>query len=84
MTGPVREYDEEALRRVLATDPRVLETELDVVLLPDRVVVSGVVPTDARRAAVCAVLAEHVGTLPIEDRTEVAEFPSPIRGEPIR
>ena len=83
MNGSVRDYDEEALRQLLATDPRVLEQELDVVLLEDRVIVSGVVPTEARRGAVREVLAESVGELPIDDRTEVARFPPPDGAERI-
>ena len=83
MSGSVRDYDEEALRQLLATDPRVLEQELGVMLLDDRVIVSGVVPTEERRRAVRDVLAEAVGDLPIEDRTEVARFPPPEGAEHI-
>jgi hypothetical protein len=83
VNGSVRDYDEEALRQLLATDPRVLEQELDLTLLDDRVVVAGVVPTEERRRAVREVLAEAVGDLAIEDRTEVARFPPPVRPEPI-
>jgi hypothetical protein len=83
VNGSVRDYDEEALRQLLATDPRVLEQELDVALLDDRVVVSGVVPTEERRRAVHDVLVEAVGDLPIEDRTEVARFPPPDGAERI-
>jgi hypothetical protein len=83
VNGSVRDYDEEALRQLLATDPRVLEQELDVTLFDDRVVVAGVVPTEERRRAVREVLAEAVGDLAIDDRTEVASFPPPLRPEPI-
>jgi hypothetical protein len=83
VNGSVRDYDEEALRQLLATDPRVLEQELDVTLLDDRVVVAGVVPTEERRRAVREVLSEAVGDLAIEDRTEVARFPPPVHPEPI-
>jgi hypothetical protein len=83
VNGSVRDYDEEALRQLLATDPRVLEQELDVTLLDDRVVVAGVVATEERRRAVCEVLAEAVADMPIEDRIEVARFPPPVRPEPI-
>jgi hypothetical protein len=83
VNGSVRDYDEEALRQLLATDPRVLEQELDLTLLDDRVVVAGVVPTEERRRAVREVLAEAVGDLAIEDRIEVASFPPPVRPEPI-
>lgn len=81
MTGAMRDYDEEALRQRLATDPRVLEPELEVRLLDDRVVVGGVVPTQARHASVLAVVRESVGGLPIEDRLVIAAFPPPAEGE---
>jgi hypothetical protein len=83
MKGSVRDYDEEALRRLLATDPRVLEQELDVTLLDDRVIVAGVVPTEDRRRAVRDVLSEAVGDLRIDDRIEIARFPPPEGAEPI-
>jgi len=83
VNGSTRDYDEEALRQLLATDPRVHEQELVVTLLDDRVIVSGVVPTEDRRRAVCDVLSEAVGDLLVEDRTEVAAFPPPAQAEPI-
>jgi len=45
VTGDVRDYGEESLRQVLATDPRELEPELQVSIVAGRVIVRGVVPT---------------------------------------
>ncbi len=64
-------YREEDLRRALATDPRVNELELSVRVLGDRVVVSGVVATEERRAAVGDVLAELVPDLAVDNRSSV-------------
>lgn len=87
MTDTPRGYGEEALRQILATDPRVLEPELHVEILGDTVVVSGVVPTEERRRAVDEVIAEHTGALgeamPVDNRTEVASFPPPSSQEHI-
>jgi BON domain-containing protein len=80
----VRDYLEEELRRTLATDPRVLEPELDIAIEGDHVVVSGVVPTEARRAVVQEVLEERVGHGRVVNRTEVATFPPPTTEEPVR
>jgi hypothetical protein len=71
------EYDAEAIRQALATDPRVLEPELVVEIAGDRVIVTGVVPTGARRAAVDDVLSELAAGRRIDNRTEVADFPPP-------
>jgi hypothetical protein len=84
MTDDVRGYSEEALRRTLAMDPRVLEPELEVAIVGDRIEVRGVVPTEARRRAVEQVLAEEVGDVRIENLTEVASFPPPIVEERVR
>lgn len=83
MSDDVRDYRAEALRRRLATDPRVLEQELEVTIVGDKVVVRGVVPTEARRHAVSAVLAEEVGEDRVENLTEVATFPPPATEERI-
>lgn len=52
-------------------------------IVGDRVVVTGVVPTEARRAAVGQVLAELVGDLQTDNRTEVASFQPPPGAERI-
>lgn len=83
MNEDVGGYRAESLRRSLATDPRVLESELDVALVSGRVVVRGVVPTEARRAAITTVLAEQVGIERVENLTEVATFPPPATDERI-
>jgi hypothetical protein len=84
MTDDVRGYREEALRKALATDPRVLEPELEVSIVEDRVIVRGVVPTEARRRAVEQVLREQVGPDQVENLTEVATFPPPVVEERVR
>ena len=76
-------YNEEALRHALAVDPRVLEPELVVRIVGDRVVVTGVVPTEARRDAVGEVLGELVEDLQVDNRTEVASFQPPAGSERI-
>jgi 5-keto 4-deoxyuronate isomerase len=76
-------YNAEALRNALAVDPRVLEPELVVQIVADRVVVTGVVPTDARRDAVGEVLGELVKDLQVDNRTEVASFQPPAGSERI-
>jgi predicted nucleotidyltransferase len=75
------EYDVEALRRVLATDPRVMEPELQVAVDHRSVVVEGVVPTHERRAAIDEVLRPLAGDRRVENRTEVASFPPPATEE---
>lgn len=80
MTEAPRGYVQEAIRRILATDPRILEPELEVEILGDSVVIRGVVPTRDRRRAIRQVLSEHpeaLGRLRVIDRTEVANFPPP-------
>jgi hypothetical protein len=84
MSDRPRDYDAEALRQALATDPRVVEPELEVAIVGDRVVVTGVVPTRARRAAVDEVLRERAEGRRIENRTEVADFPPPADEERVR
>jgi BON domain len=64
-------YREEELRQALAADPRVAETELDVRIAGDRIVISGTVPTQDRRDAVAAVTREHCPDLEVDNRTVV-------------
>jgi predicted nucleotidyltransferase len=75
------EYGVEAVRHLLATDPRVMEPELQVTVAPDVVIVAGVVPTEERRSAIDHVLRQHVGGRRLENRTEVASFPPPATEE---
>jgi hypothetical protein len=84
MMGDVpRGYREEALRQLLATDPRVLEPELEVEIVGDLAIIRGVVPTETRRAAIDVVVAEQ-GEFRVENRTEVASFPAPTTEERVR
>jgi len=80
-----RGYREEELRTALATDPRVGEPELVVVLTDDAVIVRGVVPTEDRRGQVGEVMRELAPDLEFVDALEVAAaFPRPRGGgEPV-
>jgi hypothetical protein len=68
-------YREEELRQALAADPRVAETELDVRIAGDRIVISGTVPTQDRRDAVAAVTRERCPDLEVDNRTVVPSLP---------
>jgi BON domain-containing protein len=68
-------YREEGLRQALASDPRVAELELDVTIAGDRVVISGTVPTEDRRAAVAEITRELCPDLTIDNRTVVPSLP---------
>jgi hypothetical protein len=70
-------YREEDLRRALATDPRVNEMELSVRIVGDRVVVSGVVATEERRAAIGDVVAELAPDLAVDNRSSVLTASTP-------
>ena len=59
MTDAPGPYREESLRQALATDPRVMESELEVSIAGSRVVISGTVPTEGRREAVTDVARER-------------------------
>jgi len=76
MTDAPGPYREESLRRALATDPRVMESELEVSIAGSRVVISGTVPTEGRRVAVTDVARERFPDLEIDNRTVVPTFPS--------
>jgi hypothetical protein len=66
-------YLREHVRQALATDERVNEPELDVEVEGDRILVTGVVPTDERRAAVTEVVRSCCPELDVDNRTTVAE-----------
>jgi hypothetical protein len=68
-------YREEELRQALAVDTRVNEPELEVTIANGRVIVTGIVPTEERRAAVEVVLRERCGDLAIDNQTTVKHFP---------
>jgi hypothetical protein len=81
-----RGYEAEMLRQALATDPRILEPELQVVLEGEALVISGVVPTEERRRAIDELadeLADDLGGCRVVNLTEVASFSSPARQERI-
>jgi hypothetical protein len=71
MTDAPGPYREESLRQALATDPRVMESELEVSIAGSRVVISGTVPTEGRREAVTEVARERFPDLEIDNRTVV-------------
>ena len=62
------------LQELLASDPRVHEPELDVVVSGERVDVTGIVPTEERRRSVSLVLSESCPDHEIDNRTTVADF----------
>jgi uncharacterized Rossmann fold enzyme len=64
-------YAAEELRQALASDPRVAESELDVTIAGDRIVITGTVPTEDRRVAVTVVTEELRPDLTIDNRTVV-------------
>ena len=76
MTDAPEPYREESLRQALATDPRVMESELEVSIAGSRVVISGTVPTEGRRVAVTDVARERFPDLEIDNRTVVPTVPA--------
>lgn len=77
MSGaPTPEYAAAHLREALARDPRVNEPELQVTIVSGRVRVTGVVPTEERRAAVEEVARECCSGMEIENRTAVGRYPN--------
>lgn len=76
MTDEPRPYREESLRQALATDPRVMEQELDVSIAGNRVVISGTITTEDRRAAVSDVARERFPDLEVHNRTVVPTLPA--------
>ena len=76
-------YRQEELRQALAVDPRVNEPELEVTIADGRVIVTGIVPTEERRAAVEVVLRERGGDLAIDNHTTVKHFPPAEEEEPV-
>lgn len=75
MSAEEQEYVAAHVHEALARDPRVNEPELQVSIVKGRVLVTGVVPTDERRAAVTDVVQERCPDLEVENRTTVARFP---------
>ena len=78
-----RVYRQEELRQALAEDQRVNEPELEVTIADGRVIVTGIVPTEERRAAVEVVLRERCGDLAVDNQTTVKRFPPAEEEEPV-
>jgi osmotically-inducible protein OsmY len=76
-------YRQEELRQALAEDPRVNEPELEVTIVDGRVIATGIVPTEERRAAVEVVLRERSGDLAVDNLTTVKRFPPAEEGESV-
>jgi hypothetical protein len=76
MTDAPGPYREESLRQALATDPRVMESELEVSIAGSRVVISGTVPTEGRREAVTDVARGRFPDLEIDNRIVVPTLPA--------
>ncbi|HJS26226.1 MAG TPA: BON domain-containing protein [Actinomycetota bacterium] len=75
MSADEHEYVAAHVHEALARDPRVNEPELQVSVVKDRVLITGVVPTEERRAAVTDVVREECPGLEVENRTTVARLP---------
>ena len=71
------------LQELLARDDRVHEPELNVTVERRRVVITGVAPTEERRAAVDAVIAEACPEHEVVNRVTVADYDPPEGGERI-
>jgi hypothetical protein len=80
--GPLDpEYLVEHLRGALATDPRVLQQGLDVVVTGHLVIVRGSVPTRTVRDGVVAVAHDLVPGLQVVNDVEVTPTPEPAVGD---
>jgi hypothetical protein len=79
MSGPQDQdvYLAEHVREALATDERVNEPELDVEIQDGRVIVTGAVPTEERRAAIEAVVVDCCPGLEVDNRTTVDRLDEP-------
>ncbi len=75
------EYLAARVQEALARDERVNEPELQVTVVAGRIRVTGVVPTEERRAAVDDVVRTCCGELEVENRTTVARYPDARREE---
>lgn len=71
------------LQELLARDDRVHEPELNVSIERGRVVITGVAPTEERRAAVDAVIAEACPEHEVVNRVTVADYEPPDGAERI-
>jgi osmotically-inducible protein OsmY len=64
-------YVAEHIHQALASDPRVNEPELHVHVVAGRAVITGDVPTDARKAAIDEVVRELHPDLGVDNQTSV-------------
>lgn len=71
MSDEIPAYLEQAIRDALARDERTNELELDVALAGDKILVSGAVATEERRAAVAEVVGEVAAGYQVVNGTEV-------------
>lgn len=75
--GDPPEYRVERVRHALATDPRVGELELDIVVRGDRVIIGGTVLTRQQHEAIPLALAEELPDVQVENRTEIVSKEEP-------
>lgn len=68
-------------RSLLAEDPRVGELSLTIELVAGKLCVSGTVASEARRAAIEAVLGERFPDLQVVDQTTVADMSEAVSPE---
>jgi osmotically-inducible protein OsmY len=82
MAGPESDpYLVEHVREALLRDPELSELHLDVSVAGEKVYVTGVVPTRARRDAVGRVAAEVAGDRAVHNDTTVEEIEAPAGAE---
>lgn len=77
-------YEQERIRRALATDARVGEPELSVEVLAGRVLVTGSVPSEKVRDAIETVVAEVAPGAALDNRVTVPPTDEPSGEEAIR
>jgi uncharacterized Rossmann fold enzyme len=72
-----REHVAARIREALATDPRVGEIELEIMVGGSEVVVHGTVPTEDRRRAVDEVLQEVASELRVRNEVTITSHREP-------
>jgi hypothetical protein len=77
------DYVRAHLEEALATDPRVAEGGLHVVVAGVELVVSGSVSTPARRRAVSTIAAEVTGGFAVRNETSVVPMHTPTHREAV-
>jgi osmotically-inducible protein OsmY len=71
------DYRAEHIRAALARDPRVQEPELGVEVHGGRALVTGIVPTPARRSAIEAVVRETCPDLGVDNLVTIVAYSEP-------